>query len=105
MPPGYRLVRMDSVDSTNAEAKRRADMGEEQRRLDVRRQVMKVGVVPGGLDIPVDTRRLPLAVPADAEAVAVRGRRPGMGFEALVDERMLGLQDQLLEVEGGSRVG
>jgi len=28
MPAGYRLVRLDSVDSTNAEARRRADMGE-----------------------------------------------------------------------------
>ena len=28
MPAGYRLVRLDTIDSTNAEAKRRADMGE-----------------------------------------------------------------------------
>jgi BirA family biotin operon repressor/biotin-[acetyl-CoA-carboxylase] ligase len=28
MPAGYRLLRLDTVDSTNAEAKRRADMGE-----------------------------------------------------------------------------
>jgi len=28
MPPGYRLVRLDTVDSTNSEARRRADMGE-----------------------------------------------------------------------------
>ncbi len=28
MPAGYRLLRLDRVDSTNAEAKRRADMGE-----------------------------------------------------------------------------
>jgi BirA family biotin operon repressor/biotin-[acetyl-CoA-carboxylase] ligase len=28
MPPGYRLVRLDTVDSTNAEARRRAEMGE-----------------------------------------------------------------------------
>jgi BirA family transcriptional regulator, biotin operon repressor / biotin---[acetyl-CoA-carboxylase] ligase len=28
MPAGYRLVKLDTVDSTNAEAKRRADMGE-----------------------------------------------------------------------------
>jgi len=28
MPAGYRLVRLDTVDSTNAEAKRRADRGE-----------------------------------------------------------------------------
>jgi len=28
MPAGYRLVRLDTVDSTNSEARRRADMGE-----------------------------------------------------------------------------
>ena len=28
MPAGYRLLRLDTVDSTNAEARRRADMGE-----------------------------------------------------------------------------
>jgi BirA family transcriptional regulator, biotin operon repressor / biotin---[acetyl-CoA-carboxylase] ligase len=28
MPAGYRLLRLDTVDSTNAEAKRRADLGE-----------------------------------------------------------------------------
>ena len=28
LPAGYRLVQLDTVDSTNAEAKRRADMGE-----------------------------------------------------------------------------
>ena len=28
MPAGYRLAKLDSVDSTNAEARRRADMGE-----------------------------------------------------------------------------
>src|SRR5215207_9937484 len=28
LPPGYRLVRMETVDSTNAEARRRAKFGE-----------------------------------------------------------------------------
>ena len=28
MPAGYRLLKLDTVDSTNAEAKRRAEMGE-----------------------------------------------------------------------------
>ena len=51
-------------------------MRQEQRRLDVRREVAQVEVVPGRPDAAVDPGRLPVAVPADAEAVAVAGAGP-----------------------------
>jgi hypothetical protein len=55
-------------------------------RLDVRRQVSQVPVVPGGLDAVKDAGRFELAVPADAESVAVRRLRPELRVEALVDQ-------------------
>ena len=53
-------------------AGRGPDVREDERRGDVPRQLAQVAVVPGRLDAAEDARRLLLAVPADAEAVAVR---------------------------------
>ena len=46
-----------------------------------------------------------LAVPADAEPVAVRGRRAEPRVLALVDQRVDGLDEQLLQQHGRARVG
>jgi hypothetical protein len=54
---------------------RRADgcphMGQEQRGLDVRRELTQVGIAPGGRDAVVDARARSGSVPAEAHAVAV----------------------------------
>ena len=46
-----------------------------------------------------------VAVPADAEAVAVRRLRAQLRVQALVDERVLRLVEQLLDQDGRSGVG
>jgi hypothetical protein len=50
-------------------------MTEEERRRDACCELAEVPVVPGGMDAAVDRRRFAVAVPADAEAVAVRRGR------------------------------
>ena len=82
-----------------------ADVGEDEPGADVARELAQIPVVPGGLDALEDGGGVrDLAVPADAEAVAVRrlGTEPRM--QALVDERVFGLVEQLLEQDWRSGV-
>ncbi len=65
---------------------------------------LQVAIAPGGLDAVERARRLGLAVPADAEAVAVRRLRTHRRVEALVDERVLRLVQQLLDEHGRPRI-
>ena len=75
-------------------------MREHEPGLEVRRKVTQVPVVPRRLDAVKDARRLADAVPADAESVAVRRLRAEPRVEALVDERMLRLVEELLDPHG-----
>src|SRR6188472_4533695 len=84
--------------------RRRADMGEHQAGADMRRQLPEVAVVPRGLDALEDRRRLLLAVPGDAEPVAVRRLDPEPRVEALVDQRVCRLVEQLLQGDRRARV-
>src|SRR5690349_514690 len=69
----------------------RSDMRKEQGRSDVPGELPEVRVRPGGLDAAEQGRyRVPLAVPADAEAVGVEGGRAHRRRAALVDERVRG---------------
>ena len=80
-------------------------MGEDERRGDVTGDVAQVAVVPGGLGAVEDAGRVADAVPADAEPVTVRRRRSEPRVQALVDQRVTGLVEQLLEEDGRARVG
>jgi hypothetical protein len=79
---------------------RRADGGtnvrEEQRRLDVTRELAQVRVRPRRRDAAVDPRTVTGAVPAQTEPVAVRGLRAQPRVQALVDDPVLGLEEQLV---------
>src|SRR5262249_3257329 len=57
-----------------------------------------VAVVPRRQHLVIDPRDLAVAVPADAEAVAVGGHDGLAGMQALVDQRILGLEQQALEI-------
>ncbi len=83
----------------------RADVREEERRGDPGGDLAQVAVVPRRMDAAVDPRRLALLVPTDAEAVAVRRRRALPRVQALVDQRAVALDQQLLEPDRRSRVG
>src|SRR5206468_12572071 len=56
-------------------ARRGANVREEERRRDARRELAQVAVVPGRVRAAVHPRRLSVLVPTDAEPVAVRRRR------------------------------
>ena len=79
-------------------------MREEERRLDARRELAEVAVVPGRMRVAVDARHAVGAVPADAEAVAVRRGRAELGVQALVDERTRRIEQELVDPEGRARV-
>jgi hypothetical protein len=66
-------------------ADRRADVGEEQRGADVVGELAQVVVVPGRLGAVEDAWGGGSAVPADAEAVPVRGLGAEPRVQALVD--------------------
>src|SRR3954468_3547038 len=61
------------------------------------RQVAQVRVAPGGLHAAIDARALAYPVPAQAEAVAVGRLRAETRVQALVDEPVLGLEEQLVD--------
>ncbi len=54
-------------------------MGEEERRADLPRQALQIAVGPGRQDVAVAARLRPVAIPGDAEAVAI-GRRSWRGW-------------------------
>src|SRR5262249_44234744 len=86
-------------------AGRRAHMGEEQTGADLVRQALQVGIVPGRQDVAVDAGHLAIAVPADPEAVAVGRHMRLAGVQALMDERVLGLEDERIQIDWLSAIG
>src|SRR3954462_10673681 len=66
----------------------------------MRREVAQVAVVPGRLDPAVDARRALFVVPADPDAVTVRGLGAELRMEALVDQRVLRLVEQVVDPYG-----
>jgi len=79
--------------------RRRADMRDEQRRAHGPRGVAQIAVAPRGVRAAVAERDVSwMAVPADAEAVAVGGGLPEPRMQALVDQRMLGPEQHGFEL-------
>ena len=70
-------------------ARCRAHVREEQRGLDVGGKLAQVGVTPSRRDAVVHARALAGAVPAEPEAVAVRGLGAHPRVQALVDQPVL----------------
>ena len=83
---------------------RGADVGEEEVRRDPGGELAQVPVVPGRMDAAVEPRRVAVVVPADAETVPVRRRRAQPRVQALVDQRAVALEQQLLEPDRRPRV-
>jgi hypothetical protein len=79
-------------------AGRRADVREEQRRLDAGREVAQVDVTPRGGDAAIATGPTAVGpVPAQPEAVAVGRLDAHPGVQALVDQAVVGLEEQLVD--------
>src|SRR6187200_498700 len=104
-PEPVRIAERMRVRLLDRRTRRGADMCEEERRGDPRGELTQVAVVPGGMRAAVDPRPLPRLVPAHAKAVAVGRRRALARVEALVDQRAVALDEQLLEPDGRTRVG
>ena len=87
-------------------AGRRADMGEEQRRLHVGGEVAQIDVAPrrGDASVPGGAGAV-CPVPAQPEPVAVGGLHPHPGVEALVDQAVRRLEQELVEHQGLTEVG
>jgi hypothetical protein len=69
-------------------SRRRADVGDEEVRLDVAGELAQVAVVPGRFHALEGARAVP-AVPADPEAVPVRRLRAHARLQALLDQGVL----------------
>ena len=85
-------------------ARRRADVGEEGPRRQLRAERQQVLVRPGRRDLAIDAGDVAVAIPAEAEAVAVRRRLALGGVQRLVDERPRRLGDDFLEPDGRARI-
>jgi hypothetical protein len=85
-------------------ARRGADVREDDSRSDMAGELTQVALVPGGLDAVKHGWCVFTAVPADAEAVAVRRLRAELRVEALVDQRVLRFIEQSLEQDRGAGV-
>ncbi|KAG0761407.1 hypothetical protein G6F22_018884 [Rhizopus arrhizus] len=88
----------------------RADVRDEERRMDRARRLAQVAVVPGGMHAAIAERRFGrltrrgAAIPAQAEAVAVRGGGAQASVQALVDQRVLGFEENALHLQGTTGV-
>src|SRR5215216_5423768 len=90
-----------AVGLLDSRARGGSDVGEEQRRVYVARDLAQVSVVPGRLDASEDGGALAIRViPSDPEAVAVCGIDAQASMAALVDEGVLRLVEQLLDEDG-----
>src|SRR5262249_38110225 len=75
----------------------RPHVGQKKRGLDVAGEVAQVLIVPGRRAAAIDAGPLACSVPADSEAIAVGRLGPQPRVQALIDEAMLGLDEQLLD--------
>ncbi len=85
-------------------ARRRANVREDEPGPYVRGELVEVPVVPGGLDAVERAGRVADAVPPDPEAVPVRRLGSHRRVQALVDERVLRLVEELLQEHRRARV-
>ena len=83
-------------------SRRRADVREEEVRRDPGGELAQVPVVPCRVDAAVEPWGVAVVVPADAEAIAVRRRCAQPGVQALVDQRAVAVEEQLLEPDRAS---
>jgi hypothetical protein len=81
-------------------ADRRPHVDHEQRGLDVRGQLAQVRVRPRRRDAVVQAGAVAAAVPAHAEPVAVGRLGAHAGVQALVDDAVLGVEQQFLHQHG-----
>jgi hypothetical protein len=91
-----------TIGSLHRRACRCPDVCEKHAGLDLRGQRLQIGVIPGGPDILVDARDIAFAVPANSETIAVRRRRCIRCAQALVNQRMLRLEQDLVEKNGSA---
>jgi hypothetical protein len=85
--------------------RRCSDVREDESRADVPGKLAQVAVVPGRLDALEDAGLPALSVPADAEAVAVGRLGAEPGVEALIDQRVGGFVEELLQQDRRTRIG
>ena len=74
-------------------------MGEEQVRLNVTCQRLQVTVVPCRLHVFIDTGLHLLPIPAYTKAIPIRRIGALCGMEALIDQRILGLENNLIQID------
>jgi hypothetical protein len=90
-----------AVGLLDSRARGGSDVGEEERRVYVARDLSQVAVVPGRLDASENGGSLAISViPSDAEAVSVGGIDAQASMAALVDEGVLRFVEQLLDEDG-----
>lgn len=83
----------------------RPHMGHEEPGAHVGAQGQQVLVAPGRHHLAVDARRVALAIPADAEAVAIGHRLGLLGLQALAHQGMARFADQVFQKDRVARVG
>jgi hypothetical protein len=74
-------------------------------RPDVAREMAEIFVGPGGTDLTIDAGLALLAIPAEAEAVAVQAIGGFLSLPALLDQRMDGGCNVLLKSNRLSAIG
>ena len=77
-----------------------AYLREKEVRPDVFCKFPQIAIVPGRADRVIDPRFPAFAIPADAEAVSVGRLNAHLGMQALIDERVLRLQQNRLKCYG-----
>ncbi len=84
---------------------RGAHMRQEQAGADLVRQALQVLVVPGRQDVAIDARGRPVAIPADAEAIAIGRHMAVAGAQTLADQGIARLEQNLVEIDRVAAIG
>ena len=84
---------------------RGAHMSEEQAGIDLPAEAFQIGIGPGRQDVAIETGLRPVAIPGEAEAVAI-GRRLGLlGAVTLGDQRVAGRGNDVFEEDRFTEIG
>jgi hypothetical protein len=82
-------------------ARRCADVREYQPGTDMPGQFKEIAIIPCRFRALIDRRNLASAIPADAKSVTIGRLHPKLRMEALIDQRVFWLVQQLLQEDGG----
>ena len=96
-PQPFAMPERVTIRVLHRRSSRSADMREHKSRANMSGEFAQILIVPGWIDAAVENRACGIGVPADAKSIAVCRVRSQSRMQTLIDQRVLGLVQQLFE--------